>query len=94
MRDFVKELANKDYTYLPYLWIIRLKTKGMYPSLDYWLKTPKVWKMGITHIVRILINGELIRTKTRNCPRGHPYEKALSFAPRVLTYYSTCYLYF
>jgi hypothetical protein len=33
MSNFVKELANKEYTYLPYLWILRLKIKGMYPSL-------------------------------------------------------------
>ena len=94
MRDFVKELANKDYTYLPYLWIIRLKTKGMYLSLDYWLKTPKIWKVGITHIVRILIDGELIRTKTQNCPRGHPLcEDSFLRSPRFDLFF-TYYLYF
>ena len=46
MSNFVKDLANKGYTYLPYLWIFSPKIKDMYLSLEYWLKNPKAWKMG------------------------------------------------
>jgi len=45
MNDFVKDLANKGYRYLPYLWSIRIKTEDTWLSLEYWLKNAKIPKI-------------------------------------------------
>ncbi len=50
--DYSKICTNKDYTYLPYLWIIRLKTEGMYLSLVHTLFRSKARKIRALHPVR------------------------------------------
>ena len=54
MNNFVKDLANKDYRYLPYLWSIEPKIKGTWVSLEYYLKNAKVLKILILTLLGLV----------------------------------------
>ena len=47
MINVVKENSNKNYTYLPYLWILTLKIKGIYLSLNNELKLQRYGRNGL-----------------------------------------------